>query len=213
VVAGAVTLRLAAEMSRSRVAVTVLTAAVACRAAGYLIQHDWLLHASGVFLVLYQVGAALLGNILLLLALGVYARYVYRDAHGEIQPRVREPRRASRRPATESTTPVAKPAPATKPALTTSATMRIDKPHGNGPAAVPARAAQAASSPAAPAPEKRRALTAAAVGSARMPASAAPAPESEDDATLSRSERRRLRKLQRRGHQPTLTLTTARAPL
>ncbi len=210
----AVTLRLAAEMVRSRLAVIVLTAAVACRVAAYLVQRDWLLHASGVFLVLYQVGAVLLSNILLLLSLGVYARYVYRDAHGEIVRRVREPRPARRARKTESKgpaarpTPTAKPAAAAKPAVTAPATMRIDPSHASAkmPAATPARGAQTAPSASAAEVEKRRPVPAAGPAAVRQPAAAAAtaaAPEGDPDASLSRSERRRLRKLQRRGQPST----------
>jgi hypothetical protein len=202
-VAGAVTLRLAAEMSRSRVALIVLAAAVACRAAGAAIQHDWFLHATGVVLVMYQVGAVLLSNILLLLALAVYARYVYRDAHGEIPVKMRTSHRAERAAPARPQTAATRPAPAASPAQTTSATTRIDKPHGQVPVSASARATQAAPSPSAHEPEKRRSVPAAAVASGRSTNSAGTPSEGEDDSTLSRSERRRLRKLQRRGHQPT----------
>ena len=80
------------EMRACRLAVASLVVALACYATRQAAELDWILEVPGVFRVMAVAGLVLIGNIHLFLALCLYARHVYRDARGEVAPKVREAR-------------------------------------------------------------------------------------------------------------------------
>jgi hypothetical protein len=213
VIGAAVTVRLAVEMRACRLAVGGLLAALVCLMARQPAALAWLLPAPCVFRTMCVAGLAFLSSIQLLLALSLYARHVHRDARGEIAPQapVAKPRVRTRRPKREAApaprTPAEPAATAvpTAPAPTLAARVaevardakvRVDQPHT---AAAPVSAVKPAPSRAATetphAPQKQPAPLAAVTKHVTVEAEA---DDDADDTTLSKAERRRQRKLERR---------------
>jgi len=79
---GTVGSRLLLDMRRCFLASGALILAAACYLVGVTTQLQWILPQSGAEGVMVEEGAEMLGNVLLLLALGLYARYVILDAEG-----------------------------------------------------------------------------------------------------------------------------------
>jgi len=100
---GAVGSRLLLDMRCCRLSSTTLVAAAVCYAAAVVTQLQWVLAESGARGVMVEEGAEMVGNVLLLLAMGLHARYVILDAEGllpEREPRVKK-KRAKRQLAEE----------------------------------------------------------------------------------------------------------------
>jgi hypothetical protein len=211
VIVTAVAARLALEMRACRLAVVCLVAALACYAARQAAELNWILQVPGVFRVMATAGLTLLGNIHVFLALCLYARHVYRDARGEVVPRtrpVREKARARRQERSESVTGRLSSSSASASAAAASpakdSKIRVDQPHTTTAAATSAAVAAKQDGPRGPsdashATPKRGGLSAAVAAYAATGSS--DDAELDDDAAgskLSKAERRRLRKLQRR---------------
>ncbi len=86
---GAVSSRLLVDMRHCRLSSGALLAAAACYVLAVAVQLEWVLPESGARAVMLEEGAKMVGNLLLLLAMGLHARYVILDAEG-LLPR-REP--------------------------------------------------------------------------------------------------------------------------
>ncbi len=224
VVATAVTVRLTLEMRGCRLAMLSLAAGLACYGLRQAAELNWILATPSVLRVMATAGLVLLGNICVLLALSLFARYVYRDARGEIvrKPRAARPEKQPRRRQRSSSAAsrgdaAAAPARAVTASSGSGTKIRVDQPHAPAASATPAATAPRAAAPiaAAPAkPERTRGAaessparstaarsSAAAVATARpaaQPAEHAELDEEDGGDNLSRAERRRLRKLQRR---------------
>jgi hypothetical protein len=217
VVAAAVSVRLAIEMRACRLAVVSLAVALASYAAVRAVELNWVLDGPGTFRVMAVTGFRLAATISLFLALCLYSRHVFRDASGEVSPKARRaapkarPRRKRDEPAAQLAKPV-EPA-AAEPSRPSGAKIRIDSPHTT---TTSADVTVPKPKPAAPKPAdatteiaKRRVSTPAVMAKAVVDS---PDDESghdesdqdDDDADgekLSKAERRRLRKLQRRDRQ------------
>jgi hypothetical protein len=201
VLATAVTVRLAVEMRACRLAVAGSCVALACCVAQQAAALDWVLETRGVFRDMALAGLVLGGNIHVFLALCLYARHVYRDASGEITPKVRvaKPRVRLRRARSESAAAQSSPSAASSPAATTKPVKqskdRVDPLH----TATPPVAAQKEVTPRATVEVAR--ATPNPHGPLSVARQSASDEESDEDAAgtaLSKAERRRQRKLQRR---------------
>jgi hypothetical protein len=90
---GGVGTRLLVDMRECAVSITAMVATAACYAVAVAAQLGWLLPDSGAQGVMLEEGAEMVGNLMLLLAMGLHARHVILDAQGELpEPK---PRRAS----------------------------------------------------------------------------------------------------------------------
>jgi hypothetical protein len=83
-VLGPVAIRLMLDMRRSRLSTATMIAAVACWSAAVVARLDLALPERGTMTVMIEEGAELAGNLLLLLAMGLHARFVIRDSQGLI---------------------------------------------------------------------------------------------------------------------------------
>lgn len=103
---GAISLRLAVEMRRCRLASTFILLAAACWIVALTGRLDYLPAASHQILTMITGGAELGGHVLLLTAIALYARHVVLDAEGQIPPRPakksKQPRRAKPQASTRS---------------------------------------------------------------------------------------------------------------
>lgn len=86
---GAVGSRLLVDMRHCRLSSAALLAAAGCYALAVVTQLQWILPDSGARGVMLEEGAEMVGNLALLLAMGLHARYVILDSEG-LLPR-REP--------------------------------------------------------------------------------------------------------------------------
>ncbi|MBS0207445.1 MAG: hypothetical protein JSS27_00690 [Planctomycetes bacterium] len=83
---GPICTRLVLDMRRCRSSTTVLTLAVTCYLASTVAKIGVLFPQSDVTVILVEGAGQLLGNVLLLLAMTLHARYVIRDALGLLPP-------------------------------------------------------------------------------------------------------------------------------
>jgi len=79
---GAVGSRLLVDMHHCRLSSAALLATAACYAVAVAAQFGWLLPESGARGVMLEEGAEMVGNLMLLAAMGLHARYVILDAEG-----------------------------------------------------------------------------------------------------------------------------------
>jgi len=217
-------LRLAVEMRRSRAAVTKLFLAFACYVSLACVEWNLLVPGLGELTIVAGSAARLLGDLCLCFATATYARYVYLDAQGIIAARrlAREKKRrdaiaeklARKQAAAEKKAAAAEAALAAKAAKVGAAISASDK---ESPAVTNVERTEKAAATAKPgngksegnseqrgaAPQQAKPGPLAGRGSLAQ----APPPDVEDDeddedddgdTSLSRSERRRLKKLQRR---------------
>ena len=87
---GAVGSRLVVDMRECRLSTAAFLAAGGCYVFAVVTQLGWVLPESGARGVMLEEGSEMVGNLLLLLAMGLHARYVILDAEG-LLPR-RKPR-------------------------------------------------------------------------------------------------------------------------
>jgi hypothetical protein len=216
VVAAAVSVRLAIEMRACRLAVVSLAVALASYAAVRAIELNWVLDGPGTFRVMAVAGFRFAATISLFLALCLYSRHVFRDASGEVSPKARRvaSKARPRRKRDESAAPAKPVEPvAATPSRPSGAKIRIDSPHTT---TTSADVTVPKPKPAAPKPAdatteiaKRRVSTPAVMAKAVVDSSDdesghEESDQDDDDADgekLSKAERRRLRKLQRRDRQ------------
>jgi hypothetical protein len=91
---GAVGTRLLIDMRRCLLSSGALLLTAACYALAVATQLGWFLPEYGARAVMVEEGAEMLGNVLLLLAMGLHARHVILDAEGRVpkrRPRAEEP--------------------------------------------------------------------------------------------------------------------------
>ena len=84
---GAVGTRLLIDMRRCRLSLSAMIATAACYTVAVLAQLGWVLPESGARGIMLEEGAEMLGNLFLLLAMGLHARYVILDAEGLLAER------------------------------------------------------------------------------------------------------------------------------
>ena len=82
--------RLVADMRDCRLATVVLLSGAACYVVAVVAQMGWIMPESGSRGVMLEEGAEMVGNLLVLLSMGLYARYVILDAEGLLPDRGRE---------------------------------------------------------------------------------------------------------------------------
>jgi hypothetical protein len=87
---GAVGMRLLVDMRPSWLSSGALLTTAACYGLAVLAQLGWVLPESGARGVMVEEGAEMLGNLMLLLAMGLYARFVVLDAEGLLPKRERK---------------------------------------------------------------------------------------------------------------------------
>jgi len=87
---GAVGSRLLIDMRTCRLSSAALLTAGGCYLLAVVTQLGWLLPESGARGVMVEEGAEMIGNLLLLLAMGLHARYVILDAEGLLSQRKTE---------------------------------------------------------------------------------------------------------------------------
>jgi hypothetical protein len=204
VVAAVVGIRLALEMRACRLSVVSLAVALASYVAVGAIELNWMLAGEGPFRVMAVGGLRLAANISLFLAMCLYARHVFRDASGLVTPKAGRatPKAKPRRKRDESISQSTKPsesAAADSSRRPADSKVRIDAPHATSPSAgIKVQKPKPAES--APDNSNRRPPTPS-VGEKPVADSADDEFDTDDDAggdKLSKAERRRLRKLQRR---------------
>jgi len=98
---GAVGSRLLLDMRHCRLSSTALVAAAVCYAVAVVTQLQWVLAESGARGVMVEEGAEMVGNVLLLLAMGLHARYVILDAEGLLPEREPPVKKRKKRPKRE----------------------------------------------------------------------------------------------------------------
>ena len=84
---GAVGTRLLIDMRHCRLSVSAMIATAVCYVVAVAAQCGWVLPESGARGVMLEEGAEMLGNLFLLLAMGLHARYVILDAEGRLPER------------------------------------------------------------------------------------------------------------------------------
>lgn len=89
---GAIGVRLLLDMRQCRLSAGSFLAAGGCYALAVVTQLQWILPESGARGIMVEEGAEMLGNLFILLAMGLHARFVILDAQGLLPP----PRRTSR---------------------------------------------------------------------------------------------------------------------
>jgi len=181
---GAVGSRLLVDMWPCRLSSAALLTAGSCYAVAVVAQLQWILPESGARGVMLEEGAELGGNVLLLLAMGLHARYVILDAEGVIPPRRR---RVRRRKIVEEEEEEAR--------YEIEGTLSGEWLHVDTAHAAPQPASSRTATTRAAAKKKRKARAAAAV----HPAFAEPEPEEEPVASpvqrkLTKQEKKALRK-------------------
>ena len=85
---GAVGTRLLIDMRHCRLSLSAMIATAVCYELAIITQLGWVLPESGAKGVMLEEGAEMLGNLFLLLAMGLHARYVILDAEGLLPERV-----------------------------------------------------------------------------------------------------------------------------
>lgn len=85
-VLAAVGLRLLADMRDCLLAAAAFLATAVCYAAAVAFQLGWIMPESGARGVMFEEGAELLGDLLLLMSMLLYARFVILEAQGCLQP-------------------------------------------------------------------------------------------------------------------------------
>ncbi len=86
-VLGYVGLRLVIDMRECASSLVALTITAACFCVAITAQLDWLLPESGACAVMLEEGGEMLGDLFLLLAMTLHARYIIRDIQGLIAQR------------------------------------------------------------------------------------------------------------------------------
>jgi hypothetical protein len=84
---GAVGTRLLIDMRHCRLSLSAMIATAFCYVVAVMVQLGWVLPESGARGVMLEEGAEMLGNLFLLLAMGLHARYVILDAEGFLPER------------------------------------------------------------------------------------------------------------------------------
>lgn len=206
--------RLAVEMRACRLALLGLAVTSVGYAAGAAVAVDWLLRDGGVFRVMAASSVTMVGNVGLAFALSLYARHVYRDAHGLIPPkplRVRS-RRTPTQPSARPPDEVDPPQPAVpsgdaalqRLATGTQTKLRRDPAHQTVPR-VDSPPKTERPDPAVVARKKKLLIEQRAAAGRAAEAAAdrgGAEPEAEDGARkLSKAERRMLRKQRRQDHE------------
>jgi len=87
---GAVGTRLLIDMRHCRLSLSAMIATAICYEVAVIVQLGWVMPESGARGIMLEEGAEMVGNLFLLLAMGLHARYVILDAEGLL------PERASR---------------------------------------------------------------------------------------------------------------------
>ena len=203
VILGAIGLRLAIEMRACRLAVCCLLLALSCFAAVGAAQLNWILPGQGVFQTMASSSLVLGGHIALLMALCLNARHVYRDACGEIVTKPARVRTKVRRSGKSPRGAAGTAAGSSTLSVTRrhkDKVLRKDPPHTSRGEPTPAVTRENAATTQPPArKEKRRVAAEVTVDQRCGGAPCTPDDDHlEDSARLSKAERRRLRKLQRR---------------
>jgi len=172
---GAVGTRLLVDMRECWLSSAALVATALCYAVAVVTQLGWILPQSGAGGVMVEEGAEMVGNLMLLLAMGLHARHVILDAQGLLPKR--------KKPAAETSDDEA------GALLVGDRSVTVHPPHGvprpTGGAVAPRRIGPAVSTVAAASPPKP--IAAASGGIAESPGS--PARQK-----LSKAERKELRK-------------------
>lgn len=109
---GAVGLRLLVDMRECRLSSSALLAAGAAYATSVVAQLGWIAGQGGAREVMIEESAELLGDLLILMAMGLHARFVILDAEGLIKRRAVEKPVEQERPVPAVVTPTPRPAPA-----------------------------------------------------------------------------------------------------
>jgi hypothetical protein len=122
-VLGAIGSRLLIDMRPSRLSIAALLAAAIAEAIAVADRLNWIALPDSMNEVMLRVGAEMLGNLLLLTAMIVYARYVVRDAQG-LLPR-------SQPQADEDETEQGTADAAESPSSTGKTWVKIDPPHAS----------------------------------------------------------------------------------
>jgi len=86
-VLGGVGSRLVLDMRPCWLSMTAIAATAGCYVVAVATQLGWLLPDSGARGVMLEEGAEMMGNVFLLLAMGLHARYVIMDAEGKLPER------------------------------------------------------------------------------------------------------------------------------
>ena len=86
---GAVGTRLLIDMRHCRLSLSAMVATAACYVVAVTAQLGWALPESGAKGVMLEEGAEMVGNLFLLLAMGLHARYVILDAVGLLPERAK----------------------------------------------------------------------------------------------------------------------------
>ena len=84
---GAVGTRLLVDMRHCRLSSAALLTTAGCYALAVIAQLNWILPEAGATGVMLEEGAEMTGNLMLLLAMGLHARYVILDAEGLLPQR------------------------------------------------------------------------------------------------------------------------------
>lgn len=114
---GVIGLRMVLDLRRCRAALTFLGLTAACYLVAVVVQLEWLLPERGAQGVMVEEGLEMGGNLLLLIGLGLYARYAMLEVQGLIplKEKTSQPRRQKEQLAAESATPPGKPRAAEAP--------------------------------------------------------------------------------------------------
>ena len=87
---GAVGTRLLIDMRHCRLSLAAMIATAVCYEVAVMTQLGWVLPESGARGVMLEEGAEMVGNLFLLLAMALHARYVILDAEGLLPERAKE---------------------------------------------------------------------------------------------------------------------------
>ena len=96
-VGGVIGVRIVLDVRRCRAAITCLLLTAACYVAAVVVQLEWVFPERGALGVMLEEGLEMGGNLILLLGLGLYARYAILESQGELTAAAKEtskPRRA-----------------------------------------------------------------------------------------------------------------------
>lgn len=183
-VLGTIGVRLLLETRDNKAAVTLLSLAAVAYCVAVLAQLGWILPESGARGVMLEEGCEMLGNLLLLLAMTVHARWVIMDAEGLIPARPPKPKK-ERKP---------RPQPAEGDDADDELLAGRDAPERKPKRAEPV-AGQATAAPSKPAVRPASVIAASSPnrGAVRVDA----AEETGSQAKLSKAERRALRRQMR----------------
>ena len=193
--------RLLLDMWSCRASSATLITAWLCQAIAYCVHLDWILPETGAVQVLVRQGAQMTGDLLVLLAMGLHARYVLLDAQGLLPRLEAEAKSESRKSSTRKTLKVVRDEETEAgESDAQDEWVAIEGPHGGqqpvlrraDPAPVPASPVSAKASSASPASSKAQvapAFSSAPVASAAKPvasvkASTAPATATKPAATV-----------------------------